>query len=404
MSIRELEKMKQKILAFLLSSLFRFFSLFPVLPNLYIFESQYGGRFDDNPKAIYNQLRKENDSKNKLFWSIRYRDRRIVENEDVKVLYRFSVRWLYYMARANFWIVNARMPQWLKKREGTKYVQTWHGTPLKKLALDMDTFSMPGSDLKTYKENFLTETKKWDYLVAPNQYSKDIFKSCFAFEKTFIDSGYPRNDVLYQKNNPTDINLIKKRLGLPLDKKIILYAPTWRDDYYISKGKYKFHIPFDIEKLIKILDDQAVFIFRAHYLVAESLSEVADKPNIYNFSANEDISDLYLVSDLLITDYSSVFFDYANLKRPMLFYAYDFEHYRDHLRGFYFDIEKKSPGPFVTEECKFYQYINDFIKNGEFEESTSKLEKFYLEFCEWEKGRASEIVLKTLTAKNNITN
>lgn len=391
--------MKQKLLVFLLSSTFRLFSFLPVLPNLYVFESQYGGRFDDNPKAIYDYLKKENKPENRLFWSIRYRDRKIVKNEDVKILYRFSIRWLYYMARANFWIVNARMPQWLEKRSGTKYVQTWHGTPLKKLALDMDTFSMPGSDLKTYKANFLAETKKWDYLIAPNQYSKDIFKSCFAFEKKFIESGYPRNDVLYRKNNLTDINLIKERLGLPLDKKIILYAPTWRDDYYISQGKYKFHIPFNVEKLIEILDDEAVFIFRAHYLVAESLREVADQPNIYNFSENEDISDLYLVSDLLITDYSSVFFDYANLDRPMLFYAYDYEHYRNDLRGFYFDIEKKSPGPFVVTEKKFYQYVDEFIREREFKEYVSKSADFRNEFCKWENGRASEIFLRELDTK-----
>lgn len=388
--------MKQKLLVFLLSSTFRLFSFLPVLPNSYVFESQYGGRFDDNPKAIYDYLKKENKPENRLFWSIRYRDRKIVENEDVKILYRFSIRWLYYMARANFWIVNARMPQWLKKREGTKYVQTWHGTPLKKLALDMDTFSMPGSDLKTYKANFLAETKKWDYLIAPNKYSKDIFKSCFAFEKTFIESGYPRNDVLYQKNNKKDINEIKKRLGLPLDKKVILYAPTWRDDYYISQGKYKFHIPFNIEKLIEILDDQAVFIFRAHYLVAESLSEVADKPNIYNFSKNEDISDLYLVSDLLITDYSSVFFDYANLKRPMLFYAYDFEHYRDNLRGFYFDLENDAPGPFVTKEAEFYNELENFIRNKRDVIYKDKTIQFNKDFCKWENGQAAMKLVKRI--------
>ncbi|SEL18394.1 CDP-glycerol glycerophosphotransferase [Carnobacterium iners] len=388
--------MKQKMLVFLLSSMFRFFSFLPVLPNLYVFESQYGGRFDDNPKAIYDCLKKENKPENKLFWSIRYRDRKIVGNEDVNVLYRFSIRWLYYMARANFWIVNARMPQWLKKREETKYVQTWHGTPLKKLALDMDTFSMPGSNLETYKTNFLAETKKWDYLVAPNQYSEKIFRSCFAFEKSFIESGYPRNDVLYQKNNPTDINEIKKRLDLPLDKKVILYAPTWRDDYYISQGKYKFYVPFNIEKLIEILDDKAVFIFRAHYLVADSLSELADKPNIYNFSKNEDISDLYLVSDLLITDYSSVFFDYANLKRSMLFYAYDFEHYRDNLRGFYFDLENDAPGPFVTKEEEFHDYLCEFIKENDIKESDEKLAEFGNKFCAWEDGKAAKKIIEVI--------
>ena len=388
--------MKQKIITFVLTAVFNIFKLLPVKRGVYIFESQYGGRFDDNPKAVYDYLKKQDNAEHKLFWSIRYRDRNVVGEEDVSVLYRFSLRWLYYMARAEFWIINARMPQWLPNRKETKYVQTWHGTPLKKLALDMDTFGMPGSSLENYKKNFLAETQKWDYLVAPNQYSKEIFKSCFAFEKTFIESGYPRNDVLYQKNNPEDIKAIKERLGLPLDKKVILYAPTWRDDYYISKGKYKFLIPFDMHQLIDVLGDDAVFIFRAHYLVAESLDKLSTHPNVFNFSTNVDISDLCLASNLLVTDYSSVFFDYANLKRPMLFYAYDYEHYRDNLRGFYFDLEQNAPGPFVTEENTFYKELKTFIEDAESYGTKEKLDQFYNEFCLWEDGNASKKIIDNI--------
>lgn len=388
--------MKDKIISSLLLIVFKVFSLFPVKENVVIFESQYGGKFDDNPKAIYEHIKQTNTEKYQLFWSINYRNRDIINDEDVQVLYRFSIRWLYYMARAKYWIVNSRMPKWLPKRKETKYVQTWHGTPLKKLALDMDTIGMPGNSLEAYKKSFLKETKKWDYLIAPNQYSKDIFKSCFAFEKVFIDSGYPRNDVLFHKNNRKDINGIKKKLGLPLDKKVILYAPTWRDDYYISRGKYRFKMPFDLDKMAEILGDEAVIIFRAHYLVAESLDGIAERPNFFNFSIKEDISDLYLVSDMMITDYSSVFFDYANLTRPILFFAYDYEHYRDHLRGFYFDIEKESPGPFVTKTEDFYSYLSDYIKNGEFIHYQPKLITFHDTFCEWEDGHASQEVLEEI--------
>lgn len=388
--------MKQKTIIFILSNIFSFFSRLPIIQDVYIFESQYGSRFDDNPKAVYDFLREKEPHGKTLFWSIRYRDRHLIDEKEVKVLYRFSIRWLYYMARANYWIVNARMPQWLPKRKETKYVQTWHGTPLKKLALDMDAFGMPGTNLENYKKNFLTETRKWDYLIAPNQYSKDIFKSCFAFEKTFIDTGYPRNDILYQKNNLEDINAIKERLGLPLNKKVILYAPTWRDDYYISKGKYKFQIPFNLDYLKELLGEDAIFIFRAHYLVAESLTEVADNKKIFNFSKTEDISLLYLISDLLITDYSSVFFDYANLKRPILFYAYDYQHYRDNLRGFYFDIENDSPGPFVVEEKIFYKMLSVFLNNNDFIDYREKLIDFYNRFCEWEHGQSSEKLVEQI--------
>lgn len=388
--------MKDKIISLLLLIVFKLFALFPVKQDVVIFESQYGGKFDDNPKAIYNYMKQMDTKSYRLFWSINYRNRNIVEDKDVKVLYRFSIRWLYYMARAKYWIVNSRLPKWLPKRKETSYIQTWHGTPLKKLALDMDTIGMPGNSLEAYKESFLQETRKWDYLIAPNQYSKDIFKSCFAFEKVFIDSGYPRNDVLFHKNNHKDIAEIKRKLGLPLDKKIILYAPTWRDDYYLSRGKYRFKMPFDLNSVSEILDDEAVIIFRAHYLVAESLDSIKGNPNFYNFSVKEDISDLYLVSDMMITDYSSVFFDYANLNRPMLFFAYDYEHYRDNLRGFYFDIEKESPGPFITKEEEFYTYLREYLEKGEFINYRSRLKKFHEIYCSWEDGTASQKVLKEI--------
>lgn len=388
--------MKEKVVSSLLLIVFKIFALLPIKENLIIFESQYGGKFDDNPKAIYDYFKNKNSDKYILFWSINYRNRKIVKNREVKVLYRFSIRWLYYMARAKYWIVNSRMPKWLPKRKGTNYVQTWHGTPLKKLALDMDTISMPGNSLEAYKESFLNETKKWDYLIAPNQYSKDIFKSCFAFNKTFIDSGYPRNDVLFQKNNIKDINEIKKKLGLPLDKKVILYAPTWRDDYYISRGKYRFKIPFDLKKVSEIIGDEAVIIFRAHYLVAESLNNLEEENKFYNFSIKEDISDLYLVSDMMITDYSSVFFDYANLNRPMLFFAYDYENYRDNLRGFYFDIEKESPGPFIIREEDFYFYLKEYLEKSDFVNYRHRLKKFHETYCSWEDGTASQKSLREI--------
>lgn len=370
--------------------LMKFFSILPVINDLVIFESQNGGRFDDNPKAIFDYLSSEHPNNFKLIWSIRYRDRKIIENENIYYVYRFSIKWAYLMSRAHFWIINARMPKWLPKRKETVYIQTWHGTPLKKLGLDMTDIHMPDSELNAYHKNFLIETQKWDALIAPNQYSKDIFESAFRFKGDFIESGYPRNDVLHKKNTTEYIDDIKRKLGIPLDKKVIMYAPTWRDDYYYGKGRYKFKLPFSLDKLANLLGKEAVFIFRMHYLVADSIDLKGRKDILYNFSNNVDISDLYLISDMLITDYSSVFFDYANLKRPMLFYSYDLEHYRDTLRGFYFNLELQSPGPVVKDEDKFYEALKLFLKDGEFLEYEKQISEFTNEFCSWETGHSSE--------------
>lgn len=134
-----------------------------------------------------------------------------------------------------------------------------------------------------------------------------------------IESGYPRNDFLHNDNNNETITAIKRRLNLPEDKKIILYAPTWRDDQFYAKGRYKFDLDLDLHKLREELGDEYLVILRMHYLVAENFDLGPFEGFAYDFSAHEDIRELYMISDLLITDYSSVFFDFANLKRPMLF-------------------------------------------------------------------------------------
>src|SRR5699024_1230145 len=149
-----------------------------------------------------------------------------------------------------------------------------------------------------------------------------------------------RNDILYNKNNDRDINHLKSKMNLPLDKKIILYAPTWRDNEFYGKGKYKFNLKLDLERLRREVGNEYIVILRIHYLVATHIDISNFEGFAYDMSFYSDIGELYLISDLLITDYSSVFFDYANLKRPILFYTYDIDVYRDTLRGFYIDMEK----------------------------------------------------------------
>ncbi|MEI5739975.1 CDP-glycerol glycerophosphotransferase family protein, partial [Staphylococcus aureus] len=161
----------------------------------------------------------------------------------------------------------------------------------------------------------------WDYLVSPNPYSTSIFQHAFHVSRDkILETGYPRNDKLSHKRNDTEyINGIKTRLNIPLDKKVIMYAPTWRDDEAIREGSYQFNVNFDIEALRQALDDDYVILLRMHYLVVTRIDEHDDF--VKDVSDYEDISDLYLISDALVTDYSSVMFDFGVLKRPQIFYA-----------------------------------------------------------------------------------
>ncbi|WOO46119.1 CDP-glycerol glycerophosphotransferase family protein [Bacillus subtilis] len=372
---------------------FRTIGLLPRNEKLIIFESYSGKQFSCNPRAIFEYLEENKDKYDyRLIWSIDKRNKDLFDNLDVKYLKRFSLKWLWYMATAKYWITNSRLPLWIPKPRKTTYVQTWHGTPLKKLANDMDEVHMPGTTTEQYKKNFLKEASKWDYLISPNAYSTEIFRSAFQFKRTFIESGYPRNDFLHKENKYEEMLKIKDRLGIDRDKKIILYAPTWRDNSFYAKGKYKFNIVLDLESLKDQLSDEYILILRMHYLVSENINLTAYKGFAYDFSNHNDIRELYLISDILITDYSSVFFDFAGLKRPILFYVPDIEFYRDKLRGFYYDFEKCAPGPLLKTTEKVIEAIHKTKHYKQDENLTS----FYDQFCYLEKGDSSKKVVEEI--------
>ncbi len=168
--------------------------------------------------------------------------------------------------------------------------------------------------------------------------------------------GYPRNDFLVN-HTEKDVQEIKKRLGLENSaKKIILYAPTWRDNQHSASKGYTYKTEIDFEKLKTELGDEYVILFRAHYLVANSFDFGRYEGFVRDASGVDDINELYLISDMLITDYSSVFFDYAILERPIIFYMYDLEKYRDEIRGFYLRLEEL-PGVIVMTEDGLVELI-----------------------------------------------
>ena len=207
-------------------------------------------------------------------------------------------------------------------------------------------------------------------------------------EKIIIEKGYPRNDKLINYNN-NDIEKIKKDLHIPTDKKVILYAPTFRDDEHTSGVGYTYKLNIDFDLLQKELKDY-IILFRAHYFIANSFEFDKYKDFIYNVSKYDDINDLYIISDLLITDYSSVFFDYAILERPIIFYMYDYDNYKNNLRDFYIDL-KELPGPIVKDEKNLVTSIKE--KNNKYKNMYSSFNK---KFNPYEDGKSAERVVKEI--------
>ncbi len=362
-----------------------FFLKKSMVENWVFCESFFGKNYSDSPKYIYEYLSEHYPGRYRFIW--------VIDKKHTKVPYkhtkvkRFSIRYCYYLARCKYYVFNGRQPEWTRKRKGNIFLQTWHGTPLKKLVFDQEDVS---SATSRYKKQTYRQSRAWDYLIAPNRYSSDIFRRCFLYDKTMLETGYPRNDILHSDHCGQLADKIKTGLGIPRDKKIILYAPTWRDDEYYSKGRYKFELQLDLRQMKERFGDDYVLLLRTHYFIADSLDVSGLEDFAFNLSKYDDIAELYLISDILITDYSSVFFDYANLRRPMLFFMYDLEKYRDILRGFYIDIEEELPGPILGTSNEVMDAIGRIDQISR--EYREKYDAFYGKYCAWEDGTSSKKV------------
>lgn len=355
----------------------------PIKDNKILFESFYGKFYSDSPKYLYEYLYETYGDKFEYVWVLNKGNVKIPGNP--KTVKRFSLDYYKHLAESKYLVFNTRQPKRLKKREEQVYIETWHGTPLKRLGFDQGNLYL---DNPNSKKSYRSDSSKWDYMVSPNRYTSEIYRSAFAYDGEIIESGYPRNDILYNADDGR-INQLKMDLKLPLDKKIILYAPTWRDDDYYDTASVRFDLKLDLHRLKEEFGDEYVIILRLHYFIADNIDLKGLDGFVYDLSKHEDIAELYLVSDILITDYSSVFFDYANLKRPILFYTYDLDKYENVLRGFYIDINEV-PGPLLMTNDEVVEAIRNI--DGFSRDYDIKYQKFYDRFCYLEDGNASKRV------------
>lgn len=364
--------------------------LVPVKKDLVVFESNVGKAVSDSPKVIYDKLKAYTDHYQIVWVS----NQQFPFNDpNVITVKRLSPEYYHYLSRAKYWINNQNFPHYISKPKDTIYIQTWHGTPLKKMLNDVESFE--GRDAN-YKKRVNGAIQYWDYLVSPSPYASECFRSAFEFHKDILEVGYPRNDIFYN-NDVAYINnkkeKIKQRLGIQDDRKIILYAPTFRDDEINKAKKHIINLQIDLQKMQEQLSEDYILILRPHIIISNALKLDSSLDNfVINGSKYNDISDLFLITDICITDYSSVMFDFANIRKPMLFFTYDLEHYKNSLRGFYFDFENEAPGPLI----KTNETLIHAIKNIEQiqQEYKMKYEQFHERFCSYENGTAAQSIVE----------
>lgn len=339
------------------------------LENAVFFESFYGRNASCNPLAIDRELARVAPGVAR-YWSVV--DLSVAVPDGAIPVVEGSPQWWRARGASRLLVVNDWLRRRFERRRGQVVLQTWHGTPLKRLALHR-----PGFDPRRAVA-VVREARRWNVLLAQNPYGARILKKAYAFlSRPVWVEGYPRNDVLVTDDGAAT----RAALGIGAEERVLLYAPTWREDR---------------EQMVDFIDPgalagaaDAVVLVRGH---SRTLLPGRDAtgPRVIDVTSFPDTARLLLAADALITDYSSVMFDFSVTGKPMYFLVPDLEHYRGELRGFYFDLVAHAPGPVVDSADALVAALAD---DGTVERYAAAYETWRARFNSRDDGRASERVV-----------
>ncbi|MEV8315192.1 CDP-glycerol glycerophosphotransferase family protein [Streptomyces sp. NPDC059900] len=306
----------------------------------------------DSPRAVHEELARRGADVEHLW---------VTQDQQTRVpagatgVEEHSAAWYEALARCRRIVTAGHLPDFFERREGQTVVQTWNGAPLKRIGTDLtDTLYADHGHLDALPKL----SRQWDVLVSPNRFSTPHLGRALAYEGEVMEAGSPRNDVLFSADRGKVAERVRHELGIAPDKKVVLYAPTYRDHLACSPGRFRYEPALDFAAAEKVLGDDHVLLVRKHPLTAGRLPG-ARAPFVRDVSSHPRTAELLLIADVLVTDYSSLMFDFAHTGRPMLFHAYDLEHYRDTVRGFYLDFETSAPGPLLASTGEVVEALRD---------------------------------------------
>jgi CDP-glycerol glycerophosphotransferase len=353
----------------------------PLDPNLAVFAAYWYRGYSCNPRAVYEKLR-ELVPRIRGVWVVR---REHVGAIPPGVEHVVAGTRAYYrlLARATYFVNNANFPNEVVKRPGTVHVQTHHGTPLKTMGLDQRNSLVAG--VKRDFDAQLRRVARWDYSISSNRFSTEIWERAYPAQYETLEVGYPRNDALVNATEK-DVERIRKELGIAPGRRAVLFAPTHREyvDRYVPTA--------DLAHLADELGAGYAIMVRVHYYESDDAPEDPTYGgSVLDVTAHPSIEELCLAADVLVTDYSSIMFDYAVLDRPIVIHAPDWDEYRT-LRGTYFDLLAEPPGV-VTKSDE--DLVAAFRSGAVWSERAAELRAaFRARFAYLDDGRASERVVQ----------
>lgn len=371
------------------------FSRLPVKKGLVVFESHLGRQYSDSPKAIYEEMRRQG-LEFEAVWSYTGSGPAGFP-ADATLVRRWSLPYLKALAQAEFWVDNQSYPLKLTKRPETTYIQTWHGSALKRMGFDEPEWKLRPRPEQAEQQRTLDRFDR--FLIRSEHDVRTLARAFRLKEKTLLRVGYPRNDALVQARRREEEVGLRERgalaaeLGVADEKAVLLYAPTFRQH---GGRQRRFELPFDVERFADTFGDRYVLLVRSHYLNHVVLPPSV-RGRVIDVSAHHDVTPLLALADGLITDYSSVMFDYALLGRPMFFFAYDYEEYVHEGRGTYFDLLERAPGPVVRTEEELHTALASLDEQAV--KYAEAREGFVAEFGEYDKGNAAQSIVDQFFAQ-----
>ncbi|MGN6608106.1 MAG: bifunctional glycosyltransferase/CDP-glycerol:glycerophosphate glycerophosphotransferase [Jatrophihabitans sp.] len=354
----------------------------PIDEHLAVYSAQWSTAYTGNPRAIYEQAKRFAPDVQGV-WVVK-RDERAVIPDGVPVVLQGGFPYYRAMARAKYFFNDVNFDDDIVKRPGQVHVQTKHGTPLKKMGLELQDHPVGAAGMRF--RALLQRSDRWDYVISSNRHSSEVWERSFPCDYVTLETGYPRNDRLVLAT-PAERAELRARFGIGDGVKAILYAPTFRD-----WSRKTFTPPVDLAQLAEALGDGWTIFVRTHYLTEgdASLARLTKRGLIRDATAEPDLEGLMIASDVLLTDYSSIQFDYANLDRPIVIYADDWAQYAE-LRGVTFDLLASPPGVVAQD----MPALIDAFTSGRWAgpDATDLRKAFARRFCPWDDGHAGERVI-----------
>ncbi|MFD9816021.1 CDP-glycerol glycerophosphotransferase family protein [Streptomyces sp. NPDC059080] len=312
-----------------------------------ILYSSFGGRaYGDSPRAVHEELVRRGIGAEHL-WAVR--DGQTAVPDTARAVVVGSAEWHGALAHSRWVVANTQLPGFFRRRQGQLVVQTWHGTPLKRIGAEPSGSHVPSDP---------GAARQWSVLLSPNAHSTPVLREALGFPGEPLESGLPRTDAFFAPDRAERAAAVRARLGVDDGRRVVLYAPTVRGHLAYDRHHHRLHLPLDLDAARRALGDDHALLVHGHPMVADRLP-ARHAPFAVDVTAYPDATDLLLVADVLVTDYSSLAADFANTGRPMLFLTPDLPYYRDTLRGFTVDFEAVAPGPQLGSTGELIDALGD---------------------------------------------